>query len=76
MKYVVLIPARGGVKRKNWMSRLVWGDGCPGFGLADNVRTFYLTGILPIPEIIAGKDNKWIRCHSGFGRRDEKKGNI
>lgn len=42
-------------KRKNFLSRLLMGDLYPWFGLADNVRTIYLTGILPIPEIIADK---------------------
>lgn len=42
-------------KRKNWWARLLMGDVYPWFGLADNVRTIYLTGILPIPEIIADK---------------------
>lgn len=45
-------------KRKSmfgWLGRCLLGNLHPWFGLAENVQTVYLTGILPIPEIIAGK---------------------
>lgn len=42
-------------KHKSFLSRLLMGDEYPWYGLADHVRTIYLTGILPIPEIIANK---------------------
>ncbi len=41
-------------KESNW-SRWLWGDIYPCWGLAQNVKSIYLTGILPIPEIIAEK---------------------
>ena len=44
------------VKRnKSMLSRWLHGDRYPWYGLANNVRIIYLTGILPIPEIIANK---------------------
>lgn len=42
-------------KRKKFLSRLVLGALYPKWGLADHVQKIYLTGILPIPEIIADK---------------------
>lgn len=42
-------------KRRRLINRLILGDKYPKFGLADNVRKIYLTGILPIPEVIAHK---------------------
>lgn len=35
--------------------RWIWGNVYPRFGLADNVECIYLTGILPIPDIISKK---------------------
>lgn len=42
-------------KRESKWSRWFWGDVYPSWGLSQNVKCIYLTGILPIPEIIAGK---------------------
>lgn len=42
-------------KRTTFWGRLIMGDLYPWFGLADNVRKIYLTGLLPVPEIIADK---------------------
>lgn len=42
-------------KRKSIKGRLFYGDIHPWLGLADNVRKIYLTGILPIPKIMADK---------------------
>lgn len=42
-------------KRKSALRRFVSGDIHPKMGLADNVRKIYLTGILPLPAMIAGK---------------------
>ncbi|WP_075557896.1 glycosyltransferase family 52 [Parabacteroides timonensis] len=42
-------------KRKPMISRLLYGDLHPWLGLSGNVQKIYLTGILPIPEIIADK---------------------
>lgn len=42
-------------KRKRFLARLFMGNLYPELGLANNVHKIYLTGILPIPEIIANK---------------------
>lgn len=42
-------------KREGWWRRLMYGDIYPLFGLADGVECIYLTGILPIPDIILPK---------------------
>ena len=42
-------------KREGFFLRLLMGDVYPWYGLADHVRKIYLTGILPIPGIIADK---------------------
>lgn len=42
-------------KRKVWWRRWMFGDTYPPFGLADGVECIYLTGILPIPDIILSK---------------------
>lgn len=52
---VGILPNRVIRKRKRFLRRLLWGNLYPELGLADNVRKIYLTGILPIPEIIADK---------------------
>ena len=43
------------IQRKSILKRWLCGDMYPRYGLADNVRKIYLTGILPIPEIISNK---------------------
>lgn len=42
-------------KEKVWWRRWLYGDIYPPFGLADGVECIYLTGILPIPDIILSK---------------------
>ena len=42
-------------KRKAWWRRWMFGDTYDPFGLADGVECIYLTGILPIPDIILPK---------------------
>ncbi|WP_455640355.1 glycosyltransferase family 52 [Parabacteroides sp.] len=42
-------------KRRRFYLRPLLGDLYPWHGLADHVRKIYLTGILPIPEVIADK---------------------
>lgn len=42
-------------KAKGILRRLFIGDCYPWYGLADNVERNYLTGILPIPDIIVNK---------------------
>lgn len=42
-------------KAKNILRRILIGDHYPWFGLAENVEYNYLTGILPIPDIITDK---------------------
>lgn len=58
------------VLRRRW----VWGNRYPRFGLADNVKCIYLTGILPIPEIIL-KKVKLIDLHALWQQKnpDQKK---
>lgn len=43
------------IHKRKGIQRIFKGDIYPGFGLAKNVRKIYLTGILPVPEIIAEK---------------------
>lgn len=43
------------IKEKAWWRRWMFGDTYPPFGLADGVECIYLTGILPIPDIILSK---------------------
>lgn len=43
------------IKVKSIWRRWLFGNIYPWFGLADNVERIYLTGILPIPDIIADK---------------------
>lgn len=42
-------------KNKTILKRWLWGKIYPSFGLANNVELVFLTGILPIPEIIVKK---------------------
>lgn len=42
-------------RNESMLRRWLYGDLYPWHGLADNVKKIYLTGILPIPEIIANK---------------------
>ncbi|RHU24738.1 hypothetical protein DXD68_16620 [Parabacteroides sp. TM07-1AC] len=52
----VLRPEYQKVKRvKTFWRRYLWGNIYPRFGLANNVDCVYLTGILPIPDIISKK---------------------
>lgn len=53
---LVLRPEYQKIKKDNrLLYRWLWGDRYPCFGLADNVECIYLTGILPIPDIISKK---------------------
>lgn len=45
------------IEKMSWR-RWIWGNTYPQFGLADNVACIYLTGILPIPDIISKKVKK------------------
>ena len=42
-------------RRKSIIKRLILGDIFPWFGIASQVKKIYLTGILPVPEIIRDK---------------------
>lgn len=42
-------------KARTWWRRLILGDYYPWYGLAENVEYIYLTGILPIPNVLAKK---------------------
>lgn len=71
----VLCPEFQNFKREKVLwRRWVWGNRYPQLGLADNVKCIYLTGILPIPEIIS-KKVKLIDLHALWQQKnpDQKK---
>lgn len=53
--YEIQKEKRSKQKQERLLARLFKGDIYPKAGLADHVQKIYLTGILPIPEIIANK---------------------
>lgn len=71
----VLLPEFQNFKREKILRRRwVWGNTYPQLGLADNVECIYLTGILPIPDIIL-KKVKLIDLHALWQQKnpDQKK---